>query len=304
MTTTESVSIRPASRRRAGAVSSAVRAQLQSTGPASHVCEDELADCCPEERASERLTAAGRVLAVLEVFDQEHITLSLTEISRRAGLSLSTTHRLVGELQRWGALERGADGRYAIGLRVLELGSLEPQGLRLREVAMPMLGDLHAATGADVNLSVRHGTDVVYVDSIRAREGAPVLTRLGGRWPLHTTATGQVLLAFSPPAFIDRMLEGPLASFTPNTVVDPAEIRRTLAQVRQTGAAIVKDSITIGATAIAVAVRGQQDRPIAAVGVTIRTGTASPHLVLPSLFAAATDISRALGAGRRPARTA
>jgi DNA-binding IclR family transcriptional regulator len=247
-------------------------------------------------RAETRLTAAQRVLAVLEVFDPEHLLLTLSEISRRAGLSLSTTHRLVGELRDWGALERSDDGRYAIGMRVLELGALEPQGLRLRNVALPFLGDLHAAVSADVNLSVRDGADVVYVESIRSRHGAPVLTRLGGRWPLHATATGQVLLAHAQPELQERVLSGALKRFTPKTVVEAGELRRTIAEVRRVGYAVVDESITAGAVAVAVPVRGPADRIVAAVGVTIRRGSCAPESALPALSMTARAISRGLGA--------
>ncbi|GAA3662996.1 IclR family transcriptional regulator [Microbacterium marinilacus] len=250
----------------------------------------------PSARAETRLTAAQRVLAVLEVFDHEHLLLTLSEISRRAGLSLSTTHRLVGELREWGALERADDGRYAIGMRVLELGALEPQGLRLRNVALPFLGDLHAAVAADVTLSVRDGTDVVYVEFLRSRHGAPVLTRLGGRWPLHATATGQVLLATARPELQERVLTGPLKRFTSKTVVDTAELRRTLAEVRRVGYAVVDESITAGAVAVAVPVRGPADRIVASVGVTIRRGSCPPESALPALATTARAISRGLGA--------
>ncbi|MFW6205464.1 MAG: IclR family transcriptional regulator, partial [Actinomycetota bacterium] len=147
------------------------------------------------------MTAGQRMLAVLEVFGPDDLSLTLSEISRRSGLTLSTTHRLVGELRDWGALDRGLDGRYSIGLRILELGSLTPRGLRLREVALPYLGDLQHATNANVHLAVRDGHDVIYVESLHARDCVRVLSRLGGRWPLHATGTGQVLLAFASPEF-------------------------------------------------------------------------------------------------------
>ncbi|MFD0851326.1 helix-turn-helix domain-containing protein, partial [Actinomadura adrarensis] len=70
-----------------------------------------------------RITAAQRVLSILAVFDIENAALSLSEISRRTGLTLSTTHRLVNELRVWGALDRDSDGRYSTGLRILELGT-------------------------------------------------------------------------------------------------------------------------------------------------------------------------------------
>lgn len=254
-------------------------------------------------RVDNRLTAAQRVLAILDAFDHEHLVLTLSEISRRSGLTLSTTHRLVGELRAWGALERSDDGRYAIGMRVLELGSLEPQGLRLRSVALPFLTDLHAALATDVNLSVRDGDDVVYVESLRARRGAPVLTRLGGRWPLHATATGQTLLAHAAPEVQDRVLSRPLKRFTPKTVVDPDELRRTLADVRTRGYALLDESITAGAIAIAVPVRAGGERVVSAVGVTIKRGSCPPESVLPALSMTARAISRGMGSAQAKART-
>lgn len=269
---------------------------ITDTLPAADTFPPLLAsESAPEPRPETRLTAAQRVLAILETFDHDHILLTLSEISRRSGLSLSTTHRLVGELRAWGALERSDDGRYAIGMRVLELGSLEPQGLRLRSVALPYLSDLHGAVAADVNLSVRDGDDVVYVESLRSRRGAPVLTRLGGRWPLHATGTGQVLLAHATPEVQDRVLSRPLKRFTPKTVTDPEEMRRTLADVRTRGYSVVDESITAGAIAIAVPVRGAGERVVAAVGVTIKRGSCPPQSVLPALSMTARAISRGMG---------
>src|SRR4051794_41676764 len=190
------------------------------------------ADPCKENPS-----AAGRMLAVLEAFGPQHSSLTLSEISRRSGLSLTTTHRLVGELRDWGALERAPDGRFGIGLRLLELGALAPHGLQLRELALPYLDDLHHATRANVLLAVRDGTDVVYVEALRARGAIRLLSRLGGRWPLHATGTGRVLLAFAPPEVQEEVLGSPLHAFTADTVIDPARLRRILAAVRRTGVA-------------------------------------------------------------------
>src|SRR5919108_3351714 len=113
-----------------------------------------------------RLTAAQRVLSILGVFDIYNATLSLSEISRRTGLTLSTTHRLVNELRSWGALCRDGDGKYSIGLRILELGTLASQGLHLREVALPFLDDLQHAVRANIHLAVADGHDVIYIESL------------------------------------------------------------------------------------------------------------------------------------------
>jgi DNA-binding IclR family transcriptional regulator len=252
----------------------------------------------PAGKVPPNATAASRVLAVLDAFGPSHAALTLSEISRRSGLSLTTTHRLVGELRAWGALERGSDGRYGIGLRLLELGALAPHGLQLREVATPYVDDLHQATRANVVLGVRDGSDVVYVEALRARGAVKLMSRIGGRWPLHTTGTGLVLLAFAAPEVQEGVLSAPLRRYTPDTVTDPAVLRRTLAEVRRTGVGIAENQLAADAPAMAVAVpvRGAGDEVVAALGVTVEKGTVQAQALLPVLNATARSISRALGA--------
>src|SRR5919198_834375 len=242
-----------------------------------------------------RLTAAQRVLSILGVFDIESAALSLSEISRRTGLPLSTTHRLVNELREWGALSRDGDGRYSIGLRILELGTTS-QGLRLREVAVPFLEDLQHAVRANIHLAVADGHDVIYIESLRCMDGVPVPSRLGGRWPMHATGTGLVLLANAAQEFQEEVLSSKLRRFTEYTPIDPDALRWRLAEIRRSGVAIIEKQLTYDARAIAVPIRGPRDRVIAAVGLTTPIDPPSPHALVPALATTARAISRALGA--------
>ena len=156
-----------------------------------------------------RRTALGRALAVLSAFGPQHRLLSLSEIARRADLTLPTTHRLASELVAWGALERHPSGHYFLGLRLLELAALAPRGLELREAAFPYLDDLHQATHSNVHLGVRDGHEVVYVETMRSRVSAQISSRVGDRWPLHVSGTGLVLLAYADPALAGRSPPGP-----------------------------------------------------------------------------------------------
>lgn len=142
------------------------------------------ADALPPQVAR---SAPDRLLAVLAAFDHAHPALCLTDISRRAGLTLTTTHRLVGALTEWGALERDADGVYHVGLRLWEVAALAPRGLALRQVALPYLEDLYEATHENVQLAVRDGAEVVYIEWLSGRSAVGVHIRVGARWPLHAT---------------------------------------------------------------------------------------------------------------------
>lgn len=248
-----------------------------------------------------RRTAAGRMLAILDAFGPAHRTLSLSEISRRADLTLPTTHRLVGELVSWGALERDAAGRYFVGLRLLELSALAPRGLELREAAFPYLDDLHQVTKGNVHLGVRDGHEVVYVETLRSQVTAPVYSRVGDRWPLHATGTGLVLLAHADHEVQESVLRGPLIRYTHRTIVDPKELRSTLAKVRRTGVAVAHDQITMDAVAVAVPVWRPLGRVVAAISVVVSTSEAEPRELAAVLTCAARSISRALDP--RPTRS-
>ena len=209
-----------------------------------------------DSRSADNRTAADRLLDVLGAFDQDNQALSLTAIARRAGLQLTTAHRLVGTLTRWGALERDDAGVYRIGLRLWETAALAPRGVVLRQTAMPYLEDLYEATHENVHLAVRDGFDVVYIERISGRSAVGVRSQVGARWPLHATGVGLALLAHSDIGLQEQVVGRPLASFTPHTVTDPALLRRLLAEARHTGYAVSDRQITDDALSVAAPVRG------------------------------------------------
>jgi len=259
-----------------------------------------------EDGQANRLNAAGRLLAVLDAFGPQQRALSLSEIARRAGLSLSTAHRLVCELASWGALERGPGGRYSIGLRLLELAALSPRGLGLREAAFPVLDELHHRTRGNVHLGVRDGIEVVYVETITACATHPTNGKMGDRWPMHATGTGLVLLAFADRELQEEALRGPLVRFTPLTVTDRGQLRRELAQVRQAGHIVARGRITEPDLVVAVPVYDQFGGVAAAISVVVETERARPLVLANMLTVASGAITRGLApqSGQRLAAAA
>jgi DNA-binding IclR family transcriptional regulator len=253
-----------------------------------------------------RTNAAGRLLAVLDAFGPRNRALSLSDIARRSGLSLSTAHRLVHELVSWGALERDLNGCYSIGVRLLELAALAPRGLDLREAAFPCLDDLHHRTRGNVHLAVRDGMQVVYVEAIRACATHPTSGKAGDRWPLHATGTGLVLLAFADRELQEQALGRPLERYTPLTITDPAQLRRKLAQVRQSGYAVAVGQITLPDLVVAVPVRDPFGGLAAAISVVVESARAKPQVLARVSDEAATEITRRLAtqSGQRLVRTA
>ncbi len=244
-------------------------------------------------------SVTARAFGVLEAFTPEAAALTLSEIARRAGLPLTTTHRLVADLRAAGALERDGDGTYRVGLRLWEIASLAPRGVPLREAALPFLEDLYEVTHENAQLGVREGHDVVYIERIAGRRAVGVLTRVGGRFPLHASGIGLVLLAHAPESVQREVLDGPLQRFTDYTITDTGRLERILAQIRRDGVVVSHRQVTDDAMSVAAPITGAGGEVIAALSVVAKAGEGVAARLAPVVRAAALGTSRTLSARRR-----
>jgi DNA-binding IclR family transcriptional regulator len=176
-----------------------------------------------------------RVSLVLDAFDGPG-RLTLAQIVRRTGLPRSSAHRMLERLVQLRWLRRsGRD--YELGMRLVELGSLAVHQDRLHRAAIPLLHDLHRATGLVVHLAVLDGADVVYLEKIGDRMTAAIPTRVGGRQPAHCAAVGKAMLAYTElPDVVD------LASRkTKYSIRTPAQLSAELAKVHAHGVAFDRE---------------------------------------------------------------
>lgn len=236
----------------------------------------------------------GRALRILDAFSAEQPTMTLSQLARRSGLPTSTVHRMLGELIEWGALERGTDGRYRVGLRLWEVGALAPRGQGLRERALPYLEDLSQVTRENAQLAVREGGELVFVERIAGTGAVPVLTRVGARFALTATGVGLVLLAHAPREVQEEILTGPFRRFTPLTVTDTRTLRRMLAEVRHRGYAVSDRQVTMDALSVAAPVHGPDGEVTAAVSLVVRHDGRAAHQLAPLVCTSARAITRAL----------
>jgi DNA-binding IclR family transcriptional regulator len=243
-----------------------------------------------------RTSVTSRVLAILGAFDVAHPTLTLSDIARRTNLPLATVHRLVGELVTWRALSRGPDGGYTVGVRLWEVGLLSPLHTRLREVALPFLQDLHTSVRENVHLAVQDGDEALYVEKVTGHRAVPIVSRVGGRLPMHATGVGKALLAFQPPGYVAAFLRGPLPRCTPYTITEPGRLARELAAVRQRSWAATREEMTLGSCSVAVPVLDPGGTAAASIGVVVHSLGANLERLVPALRAAADQMAARLAA--------
>lgn len=192
----------------------------------------------------------GKARLILEAFQHDDVELSLSELSRRTGISKASVHRLAQELVEWGMLERSGF-EYRLGMRAFELGSRVPRFRVLRDAVRPFMEQLHFSTKEAVHLAVLDGLEVLYLEKVAAARSAKP-SRIAGRMPLHCTSTGKVLLAFSPPTLLEEVVSRELPRLTPTTTVAPGLLVEQIRQVRARGWALEQEEVAVGYCSIAV----------------------------------------------------
>lgn len=239
------------------------------------------------------LSMLDKASLILSAFTVQADTLTLTEISKRSGLSMSTVHRLVGEMRRLGWIGR-AGRHYALGLTLFELGELVPIKYRLRALALPFMQDLLEITKETVHLGVRSGLDVVYIEKIHRHGPLGLPSRTGGRAPLTCTAIGKALLMHEDPTVIDEVLESPLRRLTPRSITDAHSLRESLMASRETGIATEIEEASLGGCCVSAPVL-VGTLPVAAISISSPKERFKPQLFSPALRAAAFGLGRRLG---------
>jgi IclR family pca regulon transcriptional regulator len=230
-----------------------------------------------------------RGLAILSAFGRGGSSLGIAELARELGLSRSTTHRYVATLAMLGYLEQdAATKKYRLGPRVIDLGLSAINSMEVREVSAPHLRQLSDETGYTVNLAVRDGLDIVYVDRCRnPRAGQREIDlnlHVGARLPAYCTSMGKVLLAYVPREERDELLAGvDLVRRGPNTIVAKSQLLAELQRIRQAGMAVNNEELAYGLRSIAAPIFDQDGRATAALNLAVHSSMVSMEDLLARL---------------------
>jgi DNA-binding IclR family transcriptional regulator len=254
----------------------------------------------PSGSGLSRGTVLDKVVTVLFAFRAEDHGITLAELGRRTGLPKGTLHRVASDLVGARLLAR-SDGLYRLSGQVFQLGMRASVERGLLEVATPFMEDLYERTHETVHLGVP-GTDrVTYVAKIGGHHQVSSPSRVGGHMPLHCTAIGKALLAFSEPEVLRRVLTAGLPRLTARTITAPGLLRQHLQTIAREGVAFEYEESAVGIACVAAPVLDPHDRPVAALSITGSVTGFRPQRHASSVKAAAAGVAVTLA--RRAALT-
>jgi DNA-binding IclR family transcriptional regulator len=241
-----------------------------------------------------------RMMKLLDALSSHSAPLNLKQLAHLTGLHPSTAHRILGALVDAQLVDRMEPGGvYRLGIKLLALGTMVKHRLNIRYEALPFMQQLHDQTGEAVNLSVRQGDDIVYVE--RTSSGTSlmrVIQIVGARAPLHITAVGKIFLAEDGR---DKILEYArrtgLPGYTMNTITDATVLIREVEKVHETGVAFDNEEAEKGVCCIGAGIHDSDGDLIAGLSLSAPVERMNKKLWVPLVKETAEAISKAMGKG-------
>lgn len=237
-----------------------------------------------------------RLFSLMDVLASREDAISLKEISEKTGLHPSTAHRILNDLTIGRFVDRPEPGSYRLGMRLLELGNMVKARLNVRDAALAPMRDLHKLIQQPVNLSMRQGDEIVYIErAYSERSGMQVVRAIGGRAPLHLTSVGKLFLSVDEPMKVrSYATRTGLNGQTKNSITQLPILERELSKVRQYGIARDNEELELGVRCIAAGIYDDQGKLLAGLSISAPADRLD-EAWLPKLQSTAEGISQALG---------
>ena len=245
------------------------------------------------------LSSVDLVLDLVELLAAAPRPRGVSDIARDLNISKARAHRHLRALVQRGYVRQDPETeRYEIGVKLLALGEAVRDRFDVLTAMRPEMSRLREATGQAVTASALVEGAVTVLEMLQGRTLVEFGLRPGARLDFHASAHGLIALAFGPPALLERVLAGPLQTFTAATLIGPDAVRAEVAKVRLQGWATAMDQVLVGVNALAAPVfdhRGDWRGAIAIVGASQFIAAMPSEDQIAEVTRAADEASRRLG---------
>jgi DNA-binding IclR family transcriptional regulator len=237
--------------------------------------------------------SAVRALRILSTFSDRRAELGVSELSRELSLSKASVQRFIHALEHQGFLDQNPQTRkYRPGTEIFRIGRLFGGAHQLEERARPLMQDLVSGTGFTCYLGMLRNNAMVIISAIEGPGPIKYSIAVGGRLPLHCTASGKGALSTLSPEEVNGLLAGPLERRTPHSIVDKERLAQELKRCRAAGYALNWEECNLGVVSAAAPILGFDGTLVAVLSI----GLAASQTDRRALRALGADVARTAAA--------
>ena len=188
-----------------------------------------------------RVKSLVKAMNILACFTVKEPVWGVTELATRMNLNKSNVYSILSTFKSLGYLDQLPDGRYRLGMKILEYAFSINQNLGYPRAVYDILVDTADRTGEIIYFGIPYGSKVLYLYSAHPKSRMDVLpyrVMLGETSPLYCTSIGKAMLAHLPEETWEDHLDPVRPRFQPNTITDKDAIFDELRYIRCRGFAI------------------------------------------------------------------
>jgi len=236
-----------------------------------------------------------RAMDILDLFDRQTQELGVTDIARALDLPKSTAAGLIFTLEQNDYLDQnGLTRKYRLGFKLAQRAGVFLDQFNLRRVAVPVLESLRDASNEGINLAIRDGKYVTYIERMLGNNILGMRSEIGKRELIHSTALGKALLAHLPTTELNQFIDDyDFIPVTPHTITDPAAFLDELGETLLRGFALDNQENELGGRCVAAAIFDYQGEPVAAISMSVPIQR-FPEAKIPEFGAKVKQAARAI----------
>ena len=200
-----------------------------------------------------------RAVKILDLYDENIKYLGVSEIARKLDINKSTVYRIVNTLKMEELLIQNEDNhKYRLGYKILDIANRMRKQYGDKDIAIEEMKKLRDKTGEAVLLSVYTHMGGVCIEKVETKNAIKLTSKPGHTTPLHSGATGKILLAYTDPAEREKVLSQNLESYTESSTTDKKEIEKQLSKIRKQGYVISWGEVDQGAVGIGAPILNEE----------------------------------------------
>ena len=207
-----------------------------------------------------------KAFTVLDAFTNEKKEWGVRELANKTGYNKSTTYRLLSTLVSLSAVHQNENEKYRLGSKLFELGNRVSLYQSLITVTNQPIKNVALEIQETVLLGTLKEQQVFYINKADSLQGLKISTSIGSYQPIHATASGKLLLAFSSKKTQEDILNNiTFNKFTESTITSSHTLKNKLQKIKKQGYALDIEEFELGLICIAIPIFNNKGNVIASI---------------------------------------